>query len=263
MLPMPFGNPNTYSGHSGIDFPQPRGTVFKASGHGRVRNVGKNTRGGNYVWVNYDGYPAVGYHHMDSPTPLVRAGSEVWEGTPLGYVGSLGQFSTGPHLHSEVEGRASAAGYWTVFDRNRVVGQGSSSGGGSNTSTEGFLMSLSDTQQRQIYEALVVGGASASAYYKTDAIINIVRGEIGAAIASIAAGGILYPGKPYLAFDAVVNTIREDGSSAPQIDESELANKLAPALAPLIANNLGTLTDSTVDDLISRLLAEQSKRLAS
>lgn len=132
-LPMPFGNPATYAGHSGVDYPQARGTVFRASGHGRVRNIGKNARGGNYIWVKYDGIPAVGYHHMDTPTTLVRVGQEVWEGTPLGRVGSLGQFSTGPHLHSEVEGYGTTAGYWQFFDRNRVVGQASPAGGGSTT----------------------------------------------------------------------------------------------------------------------------------
>lgn len=135
-LPIPFARWTTYSGHSGVDFPEPRGTVFRASGHGYVRGVAHSARGGYYMYVKYDGYPAVGYHHMDSPSPYVKAGTEVWEGTPLGKVGSLGQNSTGPHLHSEVEGRASAAGYWTVFDRNRVVGSGSGTGGGSTPTPE-------------------------------------------------------------------------------------------------------------------------------
>lgn len=135
MLPMPFSRWTTYPGHSGIDFPYARGTVFRASGHGYVRNMGYNSRGGYYLWVKYDGYPAVGYHHQDSPSTLVRVGSEVWEGTPLGKVGSLGQYSDGPHLHSEVEGRASAAGYWTVFDKNRVVGATPGGGGGGGSTT--------------------------------------------------------------------------------------------------------------------------------
>jgi hypothetical protein len=46
------------------------------------------------------------------------------------------------------------------------------------TTLGGFLMALTDDQQRQIYEALVVGGVSATAYYKTDALINILRGEV-------------------------------------------------------------------------------------
>lgn len=261
MLPMPFGDPTTYAGHSGIDFPQARGTLFRASGHGRVRNIGRNERGGNYIWVNYDGYPAVGYHHMDRSSPYVVPGTEVWEGSPLGLVGSLGKYSNGPHLHSEVEGRATASGYWTIFDRSRVVGQGNPSGGGGSTpSNEGFLMALSDAQQEQVYNALVKGGLGG--YYATDSIINVIRTELAPAIASIAAGGILYPGQPYLAFEAVVNAVRaEQGQNAPEVNIDEAA--LAASLAPLIAANLGTLTDATVNDLIDRLLAEQSKRLSN
>ncbi|AHL18477.1 hypothetical protein ISF9_007 [Microbacterium phage vB_MoxS-ISF9] len=129
MLPIPFGNPQTYAGHSGVDYPVARGTIFRASGHGYVRGVAYSPRGGYYMYVKYDGYPAVGYHHMDGPSPFVVKGTEVWEGSPLGHVGSKGTNSTGPHLHSEVEGHASTDGYWRFFTRSRVVG-GSPAGGG-------------------------------------------------------------------------------------------------------------------------------------
>ena len=36
MLPIPFGNPSTYPGHSGVDFPQSSGTRIPASGNGTV-----------------------------------------------------------------------------------------------------------------------------------------------------------------------------------------------------------------------------------
>lgn len=122
-LPMPFGNPKTYPGHSGVDYPVGRGTIFRASGPGRVITRSRNDRGGFYVWVQYDNGPLVGYHHMDSHNGVPWVGTRVQEGTQLGYVGSLGKFSTGPHLHSEVSGHATTAGYWQFFDRNRVVGQ--------------------------------------------------------------------------------------------------------------------------------------------
>lgn len=121
-LPIPFDNPTTYPGHSGVDFGQPRGTVFRASGPGVVTTLGQNARGGFYIWVRYDNGFEVGYHHMDSHEGCPAKGTRVAEGTPLGLVGNSGN-STGPHLHSEVAGRATTDGYWSVFDRNRVVGK--------------------------------------------------------------------------------------------------------------------------------------------
>lgn len=123
MLPVPFGNPYDYPKHTGIDFPQPKGTPFRASGPGRVSSVDYGARPGHTVWVQYDGGPNVGYCHMDSPTTDVRLGDRVHEGTVLGRVGKLGTGSTGYHLHVEVAGHATAAGFWRFFDRTRVVGQ--------------------------------------------------------------------------------------------------------------------------------------------
>lgn len=133
-LPIPFGNPATYPGHSGVDFGQPRGTIFRASGPGAVTTRAHNSRGGYYIWVRYDNGPHVGYHHMDSHVGCPPVGARVSEGTQLGYVGNSGR-STGPHLHSEVEGHATTDGYWQFFDASRVVG--SSSGGGAQPSSGG------------------------------------------------------------------------------------------------------------------------------
>lgn len=127
-LPIPFGNPYTYQGHSGVDYPQPAGTPFRASGPGVVTWLGHNAAGGFFIWVKYDGVgPKVGYHHMPSHAGCPREGARFKAGDRLGYVGNTGR-STGPHLHSEVEGHRTTAGYWQFFDRNRVVG---ASGGSS------------------------------------------------------------------------------------------------------------------------------------
>lgn len=127
-LPVPFSNPTTYAGHSGIDYPQRRGAVIRASGPFTVESLGYNSRGGFYIWVRYDGGPLVGYHHMDSHDGCPRKGSRGVEGTQLGYVGNTGN-STGPHLHSEVSGHATTDGYWRFFDPDRVVGAGHAAGG--------------------------------------------------------------------------------------------------------------------------------------
>lgn len=129
-LPIPFGNPATYPGHSGIDFPQPRGTFFRASGPGTVTLRNSNSRGGNMVWVEYDAMPSqngVAYAHLDNYNDSPPVGTRVVEGTILGRVGNSGN-STGPHLHMEVNGYGTTSGFWQWFDPNRVVGGGQPSG---------------------------------------------------------------------------------------------------------------------------------------
>lgn len=121
LLPVPFDNPYTYRGHTGVDFPKARGTAFRASGNGRVSSIDYGRRPGHTVWVQYDAGPNVGYAHMDSRTTDVELRQRVVEGTVLGRVGSLGTYSTGPHLHVEVAGWATTAGFWRFFDAHRVV----------------------------------------------------------------------------------------------------------------------------------------------
>jgi murein DD-endopeptidase MepM/ murein hydrolase activator NlpD len=150
LIPIPFGNPYTYAGHSGVDFPQMRGTPFRASATGVVSSIDYSPRAGHTVWVRYDNGPNVGYCHMDYRTSNVRVGQRVSEGTILGLVGSLGLASTGPHLHVEVAGHATTAGFWKFFDRNRVVGQGSSAG----EEEKGPFMSLSSAEQREMLNLL-------------------------------------------------------------------------------------------------------------
>jgi len=144
-----------------------------------------------------------------------------------------------------------------------IIETNTGTAGGGSSAIGGFLMALSDAQQDQMYKALVQPTADGNAYYKTDAIMNILRLEVETAIAAIAAGGIAFPGASYNAFVAIVNTVRGAAGQEPvDVDEKELAAQLAPALAPLLAENVGTLTDATVDELVQKLLDEQAKRLA-
>lgn len=133
-LPIPFGNPATYKGHSGVDYPGHAGEVIRASGPGSVVSRGRNDRGGFYVWIQYDNGPLVGYHHMNSHLGVPSLRDRVDIGSQLGFVGWSGRVvppgRAGVHLHSEVSGHATTAGYWKFFDPNRVVGSGSSAGGG-------------------------------------------------------------------------------------------------------------------------------------
>jgi peptidoglycan hydrolase-like protein with peptidoglycan-binding domain len=139
---MPFNNPHTYDGHSGVDFPVPKGTIFRASGHGQVKTKSKNPRGGYYIWVQYDTGALVGYHHMNSHNGCPNVGDWVNESSQLGFTGDLGERVTGPHLHSEVAGHATTAGYWQFFDPQRVVGGGTGSSMWSDTEKQQFLVSL-------------------------------------------------------------------------------------------------------------------------
>ncbi|MDF2506270.1 MAG: hypothetical protein K0Q52_129 [Microbacterium sp.] len=127
---------------------------------------------------------------------------------------------------------------------------------------------LNETQNYKldaVFEALVAKPAGGGMYYKTDAMIGVMRDEIGKAIASIAAGNINFPGANYNAFVAIVNTIREgNGQPALDIDEATLAKSLAPALAPLLlSEGFGQVDDETVARIAKAAADEQSKRLAA
>lgn len=131
-LPIPFGNPDTYPGHSGVDYGQSSGTIFRASGVGHVVSHSYNPRCGYGIWVYYDAIDAtVGHCHMNSHDGCPPEGASVVEGSQLGYVGYSGHVipegPQGAHLHQEVEGYTTTAGYWLFFDPDRLVGH---SGGG-------------------------------------------------------------------------------------------------------------------------------------
>jgi murein DD-endopeptidase MepM/ murein hydrolase activator NlpD len=86
--------------HTGLDFPEPRGTPIHAGGVGVVAFAGMNTGGyGNLVVVRHRLGFESWYAHMSSIAASV--GQSVVGGQTIGYVGSTG-FSTGPHLHFEV-----------------------------------------------------------------------------------------------------------------------------------------------------------------
>lgn len=128
-LPMPFDNPSTYPGHVGIDFAQPKGTIVRASGKGRVTQISFSNTGGWRVWIKYnDG--TIKYVHMDSRADiLVNVGDQVEYGQPIAKVGKYGQASgnipasTGYHLHIENGDESGADAVWKIVNRNEVVGE--------------------------------------------------------------------------------------------------------------------------------------------
>jgi murein DD-endopeptidase MepM/ murein hydrolase activator NlpD len=86
--------------HTGLDFPEPKGTPIHAGGVGVVSFAGFNTGGyGNLVVITHRLGFESWYAHMSVIAASV--GQRVSGGQTIGYVGSTGH-STGPHLHFEV-----------------------------------------------------------------------------------------------------------------------------------------------------------------
>ncbi|HEY7266187.1 MAG TPA: peptidoglycan DD-metalloendopeptidase family protein [Solirubrobacterales bacterium] len=86
--------------HTGLDFPEPKGTPIHAGGVGVVSFAGFNTRGyGNLVVISHRLGFESWYAHQS--VIAVSVGQRVSGGQTIGYVGSTGH-STGPHLHFEV-----------------------------------------------------------------------------------------------------------------------------------------------------------------
>jgi hypothetical protein len=162
-----FGNyqPN---GHTGVDFPVVEGTPVRAAANGVVKHVGWYT--GSYTdnpyWISpsfagfvlvidHGGFIGIYAHLSGSP---VAVGETVREGQTVAYSGNTGG-STGPHLHFEVlpdgwdfnngmYGRVNPA---TYFGAAAIAPQSSTT---TPATIEGFLMALTDAEQRLMYDRL-------------------------------------------------------------------------------------------------------------
>ena len=88
--------------HSGQDFAAPIGTEIYATGDGIVESMETSTYSGygNCVVINHGFGYKTRYAHMSKFN--VKQGQKIKRGNVIGFVGSTG-FSTGPHLHYEVE----------------------------------------------------------------------------------------------------------------------------------------------------------------
>ena len=85
--------------HPGIDFAGPWGSPIHATAPGTVVYAGPRGGYGNMVEIDHGFGIHTRYGHMSSI--LVRVGTRVQKGTPIGKLGSTGR-STGPHVHYEV-----------------------------------------------------------------------------------------------------------------------------------------------------------------
>lgn len=85
--------------HSGLDIPQPMGTLVLSAGQGKITFSGERSGYGIMVEVDHGNGLVTRYAHLSAS--LVKAGQVVKTGSPIAKVGSTGR-STGPHLHFEV-----------------------------------------------------------------------------------------------------------------------------------------------------------------
>jgi peptidoglycan LD-endopeptidase LytH len=85
--------------HHGVDIFAPRDTPVVAAADGFVTNVGRNSLGGNVVWI-WDPARRQSHYYAHLSTQAVSTGARVRAGDVVGYVGNTGNArGTPPHLH--------------------------------------------------------------------------------------------------------------------------------------------------------------------
>lgn len=90
--------PGASAWHGGQDYPMAEGTPIKAITDGVMESRFTTGPGGNWFYVRRPNGDRYGGCHLRSRA-LVAPGKRVKEGQVIGYVGSTGTATTGPHLH--------------------------------------------------------------------------------------------------------------------------------------------------------------------
>lgn len=136
--------------HAGTDFPLPGlDAPLHAVADFTVVSRGYSDSGGNWVKIRLPDGVIAGYYHMRAATHL-STGHRGVEGERVGYMGSSGKFTTGPHLHFETR-RADGSS----FDPVPYLDQGSAAGGGSTPLPEDDMFTDQDRARlNAVYAAL-------------------------------------------------------------------------------------------------------------
>ncbi len=101
--------------HKGVDIAAPKGTGVQVAAEGRVLRTGYDAGGfGNFIEVSHPNGMTSLYGHLSRID--VASGMTVEQGQRIGLVGSTG-YSTGPHLHFQIERNG------RTVDPSRVVGR--------------------------------------------------------------------------------------------------------------------------------------------
>ncbi len=86
--------------HRGVDFAAAVGTPVKASGDGKVIELGWKGGYGNAIVIDHGRTYSTLYGHLSKFASRLKLGDRVRQGQVIGYVGATG-LATGPHLHYE------------------------------------------------------------------------------------------------------------------------------------------------------------------
>ena len=101
-----------YKLHTGIDLRCSTGTNVYAANGGTVTTSGYSSAWGNYIIINHGGGYTTLYAHLSRRN--VSKGATVKQGTVIGKSGNTG-YSTGPHLHFEINRNGSSYDPLTEF----------------------------------------------------------------------------------------------------------------------------------------------------
>lgn len=101
-----------YKLHTGIDLRATTGTKVYAANGGTVTTSGYSSAWGNYIIINHGGGYTTLYAHLSRRN--VSKGTTVKQGDVIGLSGNTG-YSTGPHLHFEIDKNGSSYDPLTEF----------------------------------------------------------------------------------------------------------------------------------------------------
>lgn len=253
--------------HNGIDLV---GWVDNCSPvDGTVVFAGYNGAAGNEVRIRADGPTAfhVGdyYRILHNERLYVATGSRVSARQPVGKMGTTGQ-STGVHCHYETH----EGGLWRYVNPTDYMNRanaGSPAGGGGTPLPEDDM--FTDADRALLTEVrLRLRGDLPDVDILQD-IQRRIRGpksenfDMLQRMRSLIEEIYIRVRGPKPNIDMLQDILSQVGGEVADVDEAALAQAISESIAPMLVESLGTLSDTTIDTLVARLLDEQAKRLAS